>query len=100
MRHDWFWALALPNILAAVTQSIIKFMEDHAVIHHYYNYPKYLDLSHDVTYRTDIMPCIRINKPLVRPPDKNVYLKTIFFISHPKHMLMVLKRTVSMRRFF
>ena len=65
MRHDWFWALALPNILATVTQSIIKLMEDHAVIHHYYNYPKYLDLSHDVTYRTDITPCIRINTPLV-----------------------------------
>ena len=35
-----------------------------------------------------------------RPPDKSVYWKTIFFISHPKHMLWVLKRTVSMRRFF
>ena len=32
-----------------------------------------------------------------RPPDKSVYWKTIFFISHPKHMLWVLKRTVSMR---
>ena len=35
-----------------------------------------------------------------RPPDKSAYWKTIFFISHPKHMLWVLKRTVSMRRFF
>ena len=35
-----------------------------------------------------------------RPPDKNAYLKTIFFISHLKHMLWVLKRTVSLRRFF
>ena len=35
-----------------------------------------------------------------RPPDKSAYLKSIFFISHPKHMLWVLKRTVSMRRFF
>ena len=26
--------------------------------------------------------------------------KTIFFISHPKHIVWVLKRTVSMRRFF
>ena len=34
------------------------------------------------------------------PPDKSVYWKFIFFISHPKHMLWVLKRTVSMRRFF
>ena len=31
-------------------------------------------------------------------PDK--YWKIIFFISHPKHVLWVLKRTVSMRRFF
>ena len=37
---------------------------------------------------------------LFRPPDKSEYWKTIFFISHPKHMLWVLKRTVSMRRFF
>ena len=37
---------------------------------------------------------------VVRPPDKSAYWKTIFFISHPKHMLWVLKRTVSMRRFF
>ena len=29
-----------------------------------------------------------------------VYWKTIFFVSHPKHMLWVLKRTVSMRQFF
>ena len=35
-----------------------------------------------------------------RPPDKSVYQKIIVFISHPKHMLWVLKRTVSMRRFF
>ena len=32
-----------------------------------------------------------------RPPDKSVHLK---IISQPKHMLWVLKRTVSMRRFF
>ena len=37
---------------------------------------------------------------LGRPLDKSVYWKTIFFISHPKHMLWVLKRTVSMRQFF
>ena len=35
-----------------------------------------------------------------RPPDKSVYWKIIFFISHPKHMLWVLKRTVSMRNIF
>ena len=35
-----------------------------------------------------------------RSPDKSVYLKIIFLISHPKHMLWVLKRIVSMRRFF
>ena len=35
-----------------------------------------------------------------RPPDKSAYWKTIFSISHPKHMLWVLKRTVSMRQFF
>ena len=35
-----------------------------------------------------------------RNPDKSAYWKIIFFISHPKHMLWVLKRTVSMRRFF
>ena len=35
-----------------------------------------------------------------RPPDKNLYLNIIFLISQPKHMLWVLKKTVSMRRFF
>ena len=35
-----------------------------------------------------------------KPPDKSAYWKIVFFISHPKHMLWVLKRTVSMRRFF
>ena len=37
---------------------------------------------------------------VIRPPDKSEYWKVIFFISHPKHMLWVLKRTVSMRPFF
>ena len=31
---------------------------------------------------------------------KTEYLKFIILISQPKHMLWVLKRTVSMRRFF
>ena len=35
-----------------------------------------------------------------RPPDKSAYWKIIFFISHAKHMLWVLKRTISMRRLF
>ena len=39
-------------------------------------------------------------KSLVCIPDKSAYWKSIFFISHPKHMLWVLKKTVSMRRFF
>ena len=33
-----------------------------------------------------------------RPQDKSAYWKIIFFVSHPKHMLCVLKRTVSMRQ--
>ena len=36
----------------------------------------------------------------VRPLDNSAYWKTIFFISHLKHMLWVLKRSVSMRQFF
>ena len=35
-----------------------------------------------------------------RPSDKSMYRKISFFISHQKHMLWVLQRTVSMRRFF
>ena len=34
-----------------------------------------------------------------RLPDMSTYWKIIFFISHPKHMWLVLKGTVSMRRF-
>ena len=37
---------------------------------------------------------------LSRNPDKSAYWKIIFLISQPKHMFWVLKRTVSMRRFF
>ena len=42
-----------------------------------------------------------MNKHLfhVGPPDKSVWFKN-FVISHPKHMLWLLKRNVSMRRFF
>ena len=42
----------------------------------------------------------RIHYAPLRPPDKSVYQKIIFLISQPKRMLWVLKRTVSMRRFF
>ena len=41
-----------------------------------------------------------VTYPYIRPPDKSAYFQTIFLISHPKHMLWVLKRTVSMRLFF
>ena len=37
---------------------------------------------------------------LDRPLFKSAYQKVNFLISQPKHMLWVLKRTVSMRRFF
>ena len=42
------------------------------------------------------MPYIYATRPLV----KSVYQKINFLISQPKHMLWVLKRTVSMRRFY
>ena len=42
----------------------------------------------------------KISNTLLKPQDKSAYWKTIFFITHPKHMLLVLKRTVSMRQFF
>ena len=38
--------------------------------------------------------------PTNRTPDKSAYQKINFLISQPKHMLWVLKLTVSMRRFF
>ena len=37
-----------------------------------------------------------ISSPNNRPPDKSAYWKTIIFISQPKHMLWVLKRTIWM----
>ena len=36
----------------------------------------------------------------IRPPDKSAYPENYFLITQPRHMLWVLKRTVSMRRFF
>ena len=41
-----------------------------------------------------------IQSIIFRPLVKSAYLKNDFLISQPKHMLWVLKRTVSMRRFF
>ena len=41
-----------------------------------------------------------INKVYYRPPDKSAYWTLSFYISYQKNMLWVLKRTVSMRRFF
>ena len=46
---------------------------------------------------------IAMGKPVFgadRTLVKCVYQKAIFLIAQPKHMLWVLKRTVSMRRFF
>ena len=39
-------------------------------------------------------------KHIHRPLVKSAYQKINFLISQPKHMLWVLKRTISMRRFF
>ena len=57
--------------------------------------------------RTPILSCLKsqpsrcIELPeIIKPPDKSAYWKINFLISQPKHMLRVLKRTVSMRRFF
>ena len=43
---------------------------------------------------------IQLSIVIHRPPDKSVRNKINFLISQPKHMLWVLKWTVSMRRFF
>ena len=43
---------------------------------------------------------IQNNTIFNRPPDKSAHLNIIFLLSQSKHMLWVLKRTVSMRRFF
>ena len=42
----------------------------------------------------------RCNSATASPLVKSVYQKIIFLIYQPKHMLWVLKRTVSTRRFF
>ena len=51
--------------------------------------------SHEQTYKKVLISSI-IDRPLV----KSAYQKNNFLISQPKHMLWVLKRTVSIRRFF
>ena len=37
---------------------------------------------------------------VVRPPDTEAVILNLFSYFQPKHMLWVLKRTVSLRRFF
>ena len=46
------------------------------------------------------LPFVRIQIIQCRPLVKSAYQKIIFLLSQPKHMLWVLKRTVSVRRFF
>ena len=41
-----------------------------------------------------------VNTLSAKAPDKSAFVKTIFFINHPKEMMWMLKRTVSLRRFF
>ena len=53
-----------------------------------------------VAERETAINCIRISGKYTRPLVKSAYQKNNFLISQPKHMLWVLKRTVSMRRFF
>ena len=65
--------------------------------------PKYIDrISIDLPIMYFKVSQVKISKFdfFLRPADKSVYWKSIFFISHLKHMLWVLKRTVSMRGFF
>ena len=45
--------------------------------------------------------CMKNPPELYRPPDKTMHNQKLnSLISRPKHMLWVLKRTVSLRRFF
>ena len=60
-------------------------------------------LAQEKVWLADDRPAMTIAVDLVRkakskqsrPPDKSMYWNAIFFIFHPKHMLWVLKRTVS-----
>ena len=69
-----------------------------------YNYSYLIDgLYHSyllIVFVARIVYSENVSVELPRPPDKSAYRKISFFISHPKHMLWILKRTVSMRRFF
>ena len=56
-----------------------------------------LDLRHMEFDREELDP---LETGLYRLPDKSAYWNIIFLIFQPKHMLWVLKRTVSMTRFF
>ena len=52
-----------------------------------------------------LRPKVNVNARLCisqngRPQNKECVFEIIFLISHSKHVLWVLKRTVSMRRFF
>ena len=77
-----------------------------------YNFPIKNSKGADQTLRmhrlvSAFIVCIQQNqlfasrpKIYFRPLGKSAYQKINFLISQPKHMLWVLKRTVSMRRFF
>ena len=53
-----------------------------------------------VTYAWDVDLLWKIEVSICRTLVKSEKQKNIFLIFKPKHMLWVLKRTVSMRRFF
>ena len=51
------------------------------------------------TVQTHPSICWSHMQQVTRPLDKKMLLKNIFLISQPKHMLTVLKRTITMRWF-
>ena len=57
------------------------------------NRPKFI-----VSYQVEEPIRIQMDVSYSRPLVKSAYQKNNFLISQPKHMLWVLKRTVSMRR--
>ena len=89
-------------LVSAVTVSICP--SHHCIqlfSHHFVSYMYLYQLpSHYHIQCHYCLQCLDQNVSIARPPDKSVYQKIIFLISHPKHMLWVLKRTVSMRQFF
>ena len=57
--------------------------------------------GHEASWDQSTKEYVRSKKyPEVRDKDESAYLKIIVLISQPKHILWVLKRTVSMRRLF